>query len=77
MPVKTIAMPNSLPVSYTHLSPAPIYTDDIHAFVLEHVLQPTVDAMAAEGRPFAGVLYAGLMLTADGPKVLELSLIHI
>ena len=52
-------------------SPAPIYTDDIHAFVLEHVLQPTVDAMAAEGRPFAGVLYAGLMLTADGPKVLE------
>lgn len=52
-------------------SPAPIYTDDIHAFVVEHVLQPTVDAMAAEGRPFAGVLYAGLMLTADGPKVLE------
>ncbi|MCM2268629.1 MAG: phosphoribosylamine--glycine ligase [Thermoanaerobaculia bacterium] len=38
---------------------------------LEHILHPTVEAMADEGRPFVGVLYAGLMLTADGPKVLE------
>ncbi|TAK35238.1 MAG: phosphoribosylamine--glycine ligase [Chloroflexota bacterium] len=39
--------------------------------VLETILLPTVRAMAAEGRPYRGVLYAGLMLTADGPKVLE------
>lgn len=52
-------------------SPAPIYTEEVHNYVVDHVLQPTVEAMAAEGRTFAGVLYAGLMLTADGPKVLE------
>ena len=52
-------------------SPAPIYTGEVHNYVVDHVLQPTVEAMAAEGRTFAGVLYAGLMLTADGPKVLE------
>lgn len=52
-------------------SPAPIYTPEIHDIVVPQVLEATVQAMAAEGRPFAGVLYAGLMLTADGPKVLE------
>jgi phosphoribosylamine--glycine ligase len=39
--------------------------------VLQRVLQPTVDALAARGRPFTGLLYAGLMLTRDGPKVVE------
>ena len=52
-------------------SPAPIYTSDVHAIVVPEVLEATVAAMKAEGRPFAGILYAGLMLTADGPKVLE------
>ncbi len=39
--------------------------------VEENILRPTVRAMAAEGRPFSGILYAGLMLTSNGPKVLE------
>lgn len=52
-------------------SPAPVYTDDVHAIVVPQVLEATVAAMNTEGRPFAGILYAGLMLTADGPKVLE------
>lgn len=52
-------------------SPAPIYTAQMHEYVVQNILQPTIEAMAAEGRPFSGVLYAGLMLTADGPKVLE------
>lgn len=52
-------------------SPAPIYTPDIHQFVQKNVLEATVKAMATENRPFKGVLYAGLMLTANGPKVLE------
>ena len=52
-------------------SPSPFYTDEVDAFCREHIYQKTMDAMAAEGRPFRGVLYFGLMLTADGPKVLE------
>ncbi len=52
-------------------SPAPIYTADVHEIVVPQVLEATIKAMEAEGRPFAGILYAGLMLTADGPKVLE------
>jgi phosphoribosylamine--glycine ligase len=52
-------------------SPAPIYTPDIHSIVVPEVLEATVAAMKSEGRPFAGILYAGLMLTEDGPKVLE------
>lgn len=52
-------------------SPAPVYTPEVHAVVVPEVLEATVAAMKAEGRPFAGILYAGLMLTADGPKVLE------
>ncbi len=50
-------------------APAPVLSD-VQAIV-DTVLQPAVDGMAAEDRPFVGVLYAGLMLTADGPKVLE------
>lgn len=52
-------------------SPAPIYTAEMEKFVVENVLQPTVDGMAKEGRPYKGVLYAGLMVTKDGIKVLE------
>jgi len=50
-------------------APAPALTDINH--IVESVLKPTLAGMAAEGRPFIGVLYAGLMLTKDGPKVLE------
>ena len=52
-------------------SPSPFYTDEIDSFCREKIFQPTVDAMAAEGRPFKGIIFFGLMLTADGPKVLE------
>lgn len=52
-------------------SPAPIYTPEIHETVVRHVLEPVIEGMAAEGVRYKGVLYAGLMLTADGPKVLE------
>ena len=52
-------------------SPSPFYTPEVDAFCREHIYQPTVDAMAKEGRPFKGVIFFGLMLTEDGPKVLE------
>ena len=52
-------------------SPSPFYTDEIDSYCRENIYQRTMDAMAKEGRPFRGVLYFGLMLTADGPKVLE------
>jgi phosphoribosylamine--glycine ligase len=43
----------------------------VDEFCQKYIYQPTVDAMAAEGRPFSGVIFFGLMLTEDGPKVLE------
>lgn len=52
-------------------SPSPFYTPEVDAYCREHIYQRTVDAMAAEGRPFKGVIFFGLMLTGDGPKVLE------
>lgn len=52
-------------------SPSMHYTKEHEAFVREHILQATVDAMNNEGRPFKGVLYFGLMLTPKGVKVLE------
>lgn len=52
-------------------SPAGVLGADEAAAVLEQVLRPTVDGLAAENRPFRGFLYAGLMLTPDGPRVLE------
>ncbi|MCI9321689.1 MAG: phosphoribosylamine--glycine ligase [Lachnospiraceae bacterium] len=54
-----------------NFSPSPFYTEEVDAFCREHIYQPTVDAMAAEGRPFKGVIFFGLMLTPEGPKVLE------
>ena len=52
-------------------SPSPFYTPEVDEFCKKYVYQKTVDAMAAEGRPFNVIIFFGLMLTADGPKVLE------
>ena len=52
-------------------SPSPFYTPEIAAFCEEKIYKPTMAAMKAEGRDFVGILFVGLMLTADGPKVLE------
>lgn len=52
-------------------APAPIYTSELAKVVEKEILYPTVQAMAAEGRTYQGVLYAGLMITPNGPKVLE------
>lgn len=52
-------------------SPSRIYTKEMEDYCMEKIFKPTVDAMNKEGRKFKGVLYFGLMITADGPKVLE------
>ena len=52
-------------------SPSPFYNEEVQHFCEEKVYQPTMDAMKAEGRDFVGILFVGLMLTEDGPKVLE------
>lgn len=52
-------------------APSPLYTPDVARRVTDEILQPTLRAMNAEGLDFRGVLYVGLMLTADGPKVVE------
>ncbi|GJD43776.1 Phosphoribosylamine--glycine ligase [Methylobacterium cerastii] len=52
-------------------SPAGIVTPAIERTVMETIIQPTLDGMRARGTPFTGILYAGLMLTADGPKLIE------
>jgi phosphoribosylamine---glycine ligase len=52
-------------------SPAPAVTPALQGTIMERILLPTVRAMARDGRPFKGVLYAGLMLTESGPKLLE------
>jgi phosphoribosylamine--glycine ligase len=52
-------------------SPTPVCDEAMAAWTLERVIRPTVRAMAAEGRPYRGVLFAGLMLTSEGPRVLE------
>lgn len=49
-------------------SPSPFYTEEVDEFCRKYVYQPTVDAMAAEGRPFKGIIFFGLMLTADGRR---------
>ena len=54
-----------------NFSPSPFYTPEVDKFCKEHIYQATVDAMKAEGRPFKGVIFFGLMLTPKGPKVLE------
>lgn len=52
-------------------SPSPFYTEEVDDFCKKYIYQATVDAMAAEGRPFKGVIFFGLMLTPKGPRVLE------
>jgi phosphoribosylamine--glycine ligase len=52
-------------------SPAPVLTPELEARVMREIVEPTVATMAAEGNPYSGVLYAGLMLTAEGPKLIE------
>ena len=53
------------------ITPAPCYTPEIAQRCVKEIFEPTMAAMKAEGRPFQGVLYFGLMLTAEGPKVVE------
>lgn len=52
-------------------SPSPFYTEEVDAFCKKYIYQATVDAMAAEKRPFQGIIFFGLMLTDKGPRVLE------
>ena len=52
-------------------SPAPILTPEVRAEAINRIIAPTVRALAAQGTPYVGVLYAGLMLTAEGPKLVE------
>ena len=53
------------------ISPAPRLTDALQVRAIAEIIEPTLKAMAAAGMPYTGVLYAGLMLTADGPKLIE------
>lgn len=52
-------------------SPAPVLTDDLIAKVMDRIINPTIATLAKRGTPFKGVLYAGLMITATGPKLIE------
>jgi phosphoribosylamine--glycine ligase len=52
-------------------SPSKYYTDDIHDYCVKNIYQKSLDAMKSEGRPFTGIIFFGLMLTKEGPKVLE------
>lgn len=52
-------------------SPSKFYSEDVHDFCVKNIYQKSLDAMKSEGRPFTGIIFFGLMLTKDGPKVLE------
>ena len=52
-------------------APAPVMTESLRKQVMETIIYPTMAAMASEGMPYKGVLYAGLMLTKTGPKLVE------
>jgi phosphoribosylamine--glycine ligase len=52
-------------------SPAPVLTPELQARVMAEIIEPTVNTMREDGVPYVGVLFAGLMLTADGPKLIE------
>ena len=52
-------------------SPAPVFTPEIEQLTMERIIEPTIKAMRARGTPYVGVLYAGLMVTEDGPKLIE------
>jgi len=52
-------------------SPAPVFTEEMLSIVMDKIIQPTIRGMAKDGHPFVGVLFAGLMITPDGPKLIE------
>ena len=52
-------------------APSPLFTPELESRVLRDIIEPVIEGMRAEGHPYAGFLYAGLMLTADGPRVIE------
>ena len=52
-------------------APVPVVTPGLQQEIYDRIMQPTVQALAAEGRPYRGILYGGIILTADGPKVIE------
>ena len=52
-------------------SPAPVFTDAVRDEVMEKIILPTIHGMAKDGHPFIGVLFAGLMITDEGPKLIE------
>ena len=52
-------------------TPAPVLDDAIQKRIMDEVINPTVEAMAKEGKPYKGVLFAGLMIGEEGPKVIE------
>src|SRR3546814_10102843 len=52
-------------------SPAPVLTPELEAQVMDRIVRPTVATLAAEGTPYVGVLFAGLMLPGEGPKLIE------
>lgn len=53
------------------ISPNPLYDQELEDYCLSNIIEPTLAGMREEGRPFKGILYCGIMLTEDGPKVLE------
>ena len=52
-------------------SPAPIFTDEVFEQTMSRIIQPTIEGMAKDGHPFTGILFAGLMITDEGPKLIE------
>lgn len=66
-----MAIRGSIPAAWEPLAPNPFYTPEIAQICMERIFLPTIRAMKADGRPFRGCLYFGLMLTAEGPKVIE------
>lgn len=52
-------------------SPAPVATAEVERRIMDEIIQPTITGMASEGKPFKGVLFAGIMVTTDGPKLIE------
>jgi phosphoribosylamine--glycine ligase len=52
-------------------SPAPVFTDEVFEQTMSRIIQPTLDGMAKDGTPFTGILFAGLMITEEGPKLIE------
>jgi len=64
-------MTRGLIPEYGTFSPSRIYTEEIDRYCMERIYKPTIEAMEKEGRKFKGVLYFGLIITKDGPKVLE------